>query len=642
MNRYLTFCLLLAAAGPALAAGPQPSIVNGRTTQDEPAVGALLLSLAPGASPPSYAGICTGTMIGCRSFLTAAHCVCENTRPFSNLLPEICEPRPAADLRVYLQHSGIHPVSAVHVHPAFEFGVASDIAVLTLALPEQGIPPSALNTAGTPAVGAPGSIVGFGMTTGTADDYGIKRTGSIVTANCDGAGLPQPANVCWEYQEIAGRTDSNICFGDSGGPLFIGQGIGRAVAGVSSGVFNDCGLDSFSFGTNVYRNRGYINSKLVNSPDETGKCRIDIRNRLKKYIGAAYNARKQCIDAALGGKAVLADCLSGKAQPRMDKARAMLGADKLANRCPADVIENTQLGGACADAADPVQLSGCLVAAGNDAVARLLDVQYADVEAEFPIADKTLAKCQKSVSGAAKNYFFKSLGLLNQCEFRIDKARLAVSGCPLPATTASLAKSAGTLRNNILKACPEGAVAALVADGDGFGGSCDAKGDAEALAECERDEHVRLVNELVGIAAGKPSAFNAERCGLVSQVGDGGTVVFQESRDSGEAVPDKDAVLHRFDVPEGARLLRVTLNGAESFPPSSFGSFVVDNSFDLYVRYRQTPSVNPLAANAISINRGAFEAVQVKNPAAGEWRALVHDAGTATGRPYQLTITMLR
>ncbi|MBL1262626.1 S1 family peptidase [Candidatus Methylomicrobium oryzae] len=641
MNRYFSICLLLAAAVPAFAAVPQPSIVNGRTTQDEPAVGALLLSLAPGASPPAYAGICTGTMIGCRSFLTAAHCVCENARPFLNsFLSEACEPRLATDLRVYLQNSGIHPVSAVHVHPAFEFGVASDIAVLTLALPEQGIPPAAINTAGTPAAGTPGGIVGFGMTSGTADDYGIKRTGNIITANCADADLPQPANICWKYQEIAGRTDSNICFGDSGGPLFIDRGIGRVIAGVSSGVFDDCGIDSFSFGTNIYLNRSYINSKLAGSLDESGKCRIDIRNRLKKYINIVYDAKKQCIDAALSGKTVLADCLSGKAQAKVDKAQAALGTNKLAVRCPAEVIENSKLGGACADAADPAQLSGCLVAAGNDAVARMLDVQYA--EAELPIAGKALAECQKTVSGAAKNYFFKNLRLLNQCEVRIDKARAAVAGCPLPSTLAAQEKFAASLQKKILKACPEGTVAALVAGGDRFGGGCDAKSDAAMLAECERDAHIRLVDELDGIAAGKPSAFNSERCGWVSQVGDGITEVFQESRDSGEALPDKEAVLHRFEVPKGIRVLKVTLNGEESFPSSSFNGSFVDNSLDLYLRYQLTPGIDPLAANAISINTGIFEAVQIKNPAVGEWRALIHDAGLATGRAYQLTITMLR
>lgn len=645
MNKYFTFCIFLAiVSGSVFAAGPQPSIVNGRTTQDEPSVGALLVSLIPGASPPSYAGVCTGTLIGCSSFLTAAHCVCESTRPFPNSLrSEACQPRPAAELRVYLQNSGIHQVSAVNVHSGFKFGVASDIAVLTLSVPEQGIPPMGLNTAGAPGIGTPGSIVGFGMTSGTSDDYGIKRVGNIITANCADVNIPQPANICWEYSGAEGGADSNICFGDSGGPLFIDQGVRRAVAGVSSGVFENCSANSFSFGTNVYANRGYINSKIVHTVDETGKCRIDVRNRVKKYITSVYNAKKQCLDAALAGKAVLADCFLTKARVKIEKAQAALGADKLGKRCPPDIIENSKLDGACAGATNPDQLRACIIAAGDVAVSRMLDAQYADVEADFPITDKGLSKCQKAVSNAAKNYFFKSLGVLNQCEVKIDKARSpAASDCPLLFTNAGQDRFAGSLQNTILKACPDGAVAALLANGDRFGASCDSKTDAAALAECERKEHAQIANELALMVPGKPSAFNAESCGFASQVGDSVTEVIKESRSSGEAVPDTESVLHKFEVPPGVRFLRVTLNGEESFLPSSFSNIFIDNSLDLYLRYQQTPGINPPAADAISINTGVFEAVQVKNPAAGEWRALVHDAGAVTNRPYQLTVTMIK
>ncbi|MGJ0483117.1 MAG: trypsin-like serine protease [Methylomicrobium sp.] len=644
MNKYFTVCIFLAiVSGSVSAAGPQPSIVNGQTTQDEPSVGALLVSLVPGASPPSYAGVCTGTMIGCSSFLTAAHCVCESTRPFPNSLrSEVCQPRPAEELRVYLQNSGIHQVSAVNVHPRFKFGVASDIAVLTLSAPEQGIPPMALNTAGTPGVGTPGGIVGFGVTSSAADDYGIKRVGNLVTANCADADIPQPANICWKYSGAEGGADSNICFGDSGGPLLISQGFKRIVAGVSSGVFENCSANSFSFGTNVYANRGYINSQIVNTMDQTGKCRIDVRNRVKKYITSVYNAKKQCLDAALAGKAMLANCLLTKAKVKIDKAQAALGADKLVKRCPSDVIENSKLGGACADVTNPNQLSACIIAAGDVAVSRMLDAQYADVEADFPLIDKGLSKCQKAISNAGKNYFFKSLGVLNQCEAKTDKSRSPLPDCPLLSTNASQDKFAGSIQNSILKACPNGAVAGLLANGDRFGASCDSKTDAAALAECEQKEHAQIANELAAMVPGKPSAFNAENCGFASQVGDSVTEVIQQTRSSGEAVLDAESVLHKFEVPAGVRFLRVTLNGEESFLPSSFSNIFIDNSLDLYLRYQQTPSINPLAADAISINTGVFEAIQVKNPAAGEWRALVHDAGAVSNRPYQLTVTLIK
>ena len=60
----------LASGGAAGAAGRlRPQIVNGIVTSDLPSVG-LLLDATDGL------GVCTGTLIGCRTFVTAAHCVC--------------------------------------------------------------------------------------------------------------------------------------------------------------------------------------------------------------------------------------------------------------------------------------------------------------------------------------------------------------------------------------------------------------------------------------------------------------------------------------------------------------------------------------------------------------------------------------
>lgn len=66
--------LLLQALG-ATASEPRrfPRIVNGLETADFPATGALLYSSfgSMSSAPP----VCTGTLIGCQTFLTAAHCI---------------------------------------------------------------------------------------------------------------------------------------------------------------------------------------------------------------------------------------------------------------------------------------------------------------------------------------------------------------------------------------------------------------------------------------------------------------------------------------------------------------------------------------------------------------------------------------
>ncbi|WP_374086687.1 trypsin-like serine protease [Methylomicrobium lacus] len=643
MHKHLALSIYLwLGSASAFAGAPQPAIVNGVATQDEPATGALLLSVRPGASPPSYVGICSGTLIGCSSFLTAAHCVCENLEALSNNGSQTCDKRKAADLRVFLQNSGIHQVSAVKVHPSFKFGKASDVAVLTLAAPVQGIPPMAVNSTATPPLGTSGIIAGFGVSSATTEDFGIKRTGKIVTADCADAGVPQPANICWEYQGGAEGEDSNICFGDSGGPLFIDLGIKRVIAGISSGVFDNCQVNSFSFDTNVYQNHNYIKSKIARVLDETGRCRIDIRKRLKTYANSVYNAKKQCLDAALAGKTPLGSCLNEKAAKKIDKAVKALAAEKIAKRCPAEVIENSALGGRCASAANPDELRQCIVDAGNDAVTRMLDAQYADAEADFPIADRVLAKCQSTISSAAKSYLFKSLNALNQCEAKTDRALTDVSARPLSSTLDILDKYAASLQKKILKACPEGAVEGLIAGGDRFGAGCnDPALDAALAAACEKTEHDQVAEALGELAPARISAFNAENCGFVSQVGDADTAIVQQTRATGEAVPDvNDVVLHKFDVPEGVRFLRVTLNGQETVLSKLFST--VDNSLDLYLRHQETPSVAPRVADAFSINTGGFEALQVKNPAPGEWRALVHDAGEVKNKPYQLTVTMIK
>jgi hypothetical protein len=110
--------LLEFGAGPALSQ-PQPRIVNGIHTQQLPTTGALLVSFGD-----QLGAICSGTLIGCDAFLTAAHCVCPGDTA--------CTPSPLP-YRVFLQHGGIFHVSNIVVHPSFLFGEHNDVAVVTLA-----------------------------------------------------------------------------------------------------------------------------------------------------------------------------------------------------------------------------------------------------------------------------------------------------------------------------------------------------------------------------------------------------------------------------------------------------------------------------------------------------------------------------
>jgi cysteine-rich repeat protein len=166
-------------------------------------------------------------------------------------------------MRVFLQHEGqLLGVSSVAVQPNYEFAVASDVAVLRLAIPVTGIAPTPINTTGTPAPGTEGTIVGFGLTGGSNEDFGLKRVGKVTTASC--TVVPDAAHVCWDFTLPIGREgeDSNTCYGDSGGPLFIDFGAGSTIAGVTSGGGSQsCLPPDHAFDADVFVERTFIEAQ---------------------------------------------------------------------------------------------------------------------------------------------------------------------------------------------------------------------------------------------------------------------------------------------------------------------------------------------------------------------------------------------
>ncbi len=242
--------LLVALVGkPAYAA---PRIVNGVASHDDPAVGVLLMSFASDSS--SARMTCSGTLIGCRTFVTAAHCVATVTDPDAYF--------------VHFQHAGFFAVRAIHVVADFEFPIG-DLAVLELAQEVTGIEPARINDVADPLAAGPlpGRIVGYGETQGNGNNFGIKRSGGVVTAPCrigDNQG-PAPELLCWDFVEPIGEagSDSNTCSGDSGGPLFMDLGDGEVLAGVSSGGENRACLPAdHSWDVNLYFYRAFIDLHL--------------------------------------------------------------------------------------------------------------------------------------------------------------------------------------------------------------------------------------------------------------------------------------------------------------------------------------------------------------------------------------------
>lgn len=245
--------LLALSAVPAGAEVFSPRIVNGTLTFGEPATGALL----NGSSPDQAVAWCSGTLIGCSTFVTAAHCVCD----FDGAACQsgAAAPKPG-EWQVFFQHAGFFEVESIAVQPAYDFP-ENDVAVLRLASPVSGIVPSPLAQA-DPILGSDGVIVGFGLSTGGASDYGLKQRGHVMTAACE-SDLPEGL-LCWDFESPLGPpgSDSNTCNGDSGGPLFIEGAGGPELAGITSGGNSfDCQPTDHSYDTSVAAQRTFIEAQ---------------------------------------------------------------------------------------------------------------------------------------------------------------------------------------------------------------------------------------------------------------------------------------------------------------------------------------------------------------------------------------------
>lgn len=593
--------LLALLSAPALAIASS-RVVHGIGDTDEPAVAAIAVRDTDG----SLVQDCSGTLIGCRHVLTAAHCVCHG---------DYAEDCPAPDpsrFVVFLPSGGLYDVEAVELSSDYEFAVRDDVAVLRLEQAVERIVPETINTARRVPVGTVAKVAGFGSTADGANDAGLLRSGSVVTTPCPDD-VPDRRHVCWRFDtaEGAAASASATCYGDSGGPLFADVGAGRVVAGIDSGFDGRCVRNTHGFDTSVFDVRYFI-AGVAGDDLGTERCGEGLAHvgdpgsqvtvlsgslgfapgprRCRRKAAAAASAwwervldgHRRCLDARAAGDpehpCARADAIQAKADRRLQ--RSLTG-----RACNAEAVQSAGLRATCQGAAEDAGLAACLVVEADSAISALLETTHG----AGPVLPPALAACREATAGAASDY------AKAQARSRLVCRRLADRGpdrgCLAAEIDAAEQRARQRLSQTVASACDEAEVAALV-DARAFGEPCDAVADRVELIDCLGAAAALAATEMAQVWA--PSVF-------------------------------EDLVV--FDVSPGTTLLRVSLAGTEDY----------GGVFHLSAAAGRTPTSGAPSSTLAS----PFQTLEIATPTAGPWYAHIGPGGApgSTVGAWQLTVT---
>jgi V8-like Glu-specific endopeptidase len=201
-------------------------IVNGVKDPGHPAVGMLTVK---------GSGNCTATLVGTHTVLTAAHCVVEEKTPPFTLRPKIgWSPDGGGTI--------INATSVVY-HPDYT-GISSqnyDVAVVLLSK-KAAVKPRLVATK-PPVKGEKITLVGYGITSDDAGDFGTKRKAQNTIGKVTATEIV--------FYGATGNV-GNICNGDSGGPTFAQRDGEEVLVGVHSWGEDDCGVAEHDARADVY------------------------------------------------------------------------------------------------------------------------------------------------------------------------------------------------------------------------------------------------------------------------------------------------------------------------------------------------------------------------------------------------------
>ncbi|MFT3838343.1 MAG: trypsin-like serine protease [Myxococcaceae bacterium] len=234
VSRWVVACVALASSCGRLEAPPSTStqqpIVGGSEDAGYPIDDVFLVAMT---FDNGVNTICSGTLIGAHSIVTAAHCV-DPARQGANSVTIKVTHKPTD---MMLLSSDLFDVTDYRLHPSWvatSNTATYDIAMLLLAVSPPGVTPREINRDPlTNFAGEPIKLVGYGRTQPSMQDSGIRRSADA-TVN----------SVATETFDFGTAGTLGICSGDSGGPALhtFPDGVERIIGVHSQTSSPNCGV----------------------------------------------------------------------------------------------------------------------------------------------------------------------------------------------------------------------------------------------------------------------------------------------------------------------------------------------------------------------------------------------------------------
>jgi MYXO-CTERM domain-containing protein len=221
-QRLLVLCLPLVLVSFIRCSSPEEleldqrarALVNGQIESGHPAVGILL---------SGKGAMCTATLVGKLTVLTAAHCV-----------------TPGSQHRFAVANKYWTATEATR-HPSYNQQANNDLGIVKLSQ-SPPVTPAFISTK-PPVQGQELTLLGFGATTQSGAGAGTKRIGKNRVAGLTSTRI---------FISGSGGADSNLCFGDSGGPSFATIDGTEVLVGVHSTIAGTCGQQGHDMRVDVY------------------------------------------------------------------------------------------------------------------------------------------------------------------------------------------------------------------------------------------------------------------------------------------------------------------------------------------------------------------------------------------------------